>query len=82
VVFPILFPIFIGLMTLAAFNLREWLKNDGRHDSAMATPHEVILFYAVIILFYTAFTIRTIGILARRRKYGGMTNCQAFTPPR
>jgi RNA polymerase sigma factor (sigma-70 family) len=71
VVFPIVFPIFIGLLTLAAFNLHEWLKYDGRHDSAMATPHEVMVFYAAVILFYTAFTIWTLGILARRRKYGG-----------
>jgi hypothetical protein len=71
VLFPVIFPIVIGLMTLAAFNLCEWLKYDGRHDSAMATPHEVMVFYAVVILFYTTFTIWTLGILARRRKYGG-----------
>jgi hypothetical protein len=68
IVFPILFPIVIGLLTLAAFDIHQRLKNDGFHDSVMASPAEVLVFYFVVVSVYTAFTIRTIGILARRRK--------------
>jgi len=68
-VFPIIFPIVIGLMTLAVFGVHECLANDGSHDSSMVSLNGVIVFYGVVSLVYTAFTIRTIGILARRRKY-------------
>jgi hypothetical protein len=34
----------------------------------MASPAEVLVFYFVVVSVYTAFTIRTIGILDRRRK--------------
>jgi len=70
VVFPIMFPIVIGLIMLAVFNLFQYLVNDGLHDSTMASPNEIIIFNAVVISVYAAFTIRTIGILARRRKFG------------
>ena len=70
VVFPIIFPIVIGLITLAVFDLYQCLANDGRHDSTtVASPTEVLVFNLAVVLVYTAFTIRTIGILARRRKY-------------
>ncbi len=70
VVFPIMFPIVIGLLTLAIFDIYQCLANDGLHDSpTLASPAEVLVFNLVIVLVYTAFTIRTIGILARRRKY-------------
>jgi RNA polymerase sigma factor (sigma-70 family) len=70
VVFPIMFPIVIGLLTLTVFDVHQCLVNDGLHDSVMASPNEVLVFYAAVVLVYTAFTIRTIGILARRRKGG------------
>jgi RNA polymerase sigma factor (sigma-70 family) len=68
VLFPIIFPMVIGLLTLANFDIHECLLNDGLHDSIIASPTEVVIFNAVIILVYTAFTIRTIGILDRRRQ--------------
>jgi RNA polymerase sigma factor (sigma-70 family) len=68
VVFPIMFPILIGLMTLAVFTIHEHWANDGRHDSIILSPNEVLAFFGVVVAVYTAFTIRTIGILARRRK--------------
>jgi RNA polymerase sigma factor (sigma-70 family) len=69
VVFPILFPIVIGLLTLTVFDLYQRLANDGRHDSTLlASPAEVLVFNLVVVSVYTAFTIRTFGILARRRK--------------
>ena len=68
-VFPIMFPIVIGLMTLAKFDLCQYLANDGLHDSVMVSPNEVLVFNLIVVLVYTAFTIRTIGILAKRRKY-------------
>jgi len=71
VVFPIMFPIVIGLLTLAVFSIHEHLVNDGRHDSVMLSPNEVLVFYGVVMAVYTAFTIRTIGILAKRRKNTG-----------
>jgi RNA polymerase sigma factor (sigma-70 family) len=70
VVFPIMFPMVIGLMTLAAFDLSQCLANDGGlPDSNLVSPTEVLVFNLVVVLVYTAFTIRTIGILAKRRKY-------------
>ena len=69
VVFPIMFPIVIGLMTLAVFGIHEHWANDGYHDSVMLSPNEVLVFYGVVVAVYTAFTIRTIGILAKRRKH-------------
>jgi hypothetical protein len=42
----------------------------GSDASNVASPTEVLVFNLVVVLVYTAFTIRTIGILARRRKYG------------
>ncbi|HTB85140.1 MAG TPA: sigma-70 family RNA polymerase sigma factor [Candidatus Sulfotelmatobacter sp.] len=68
IVFPILFPLAIGLLTLAIFDVHECLVNDGRHDSVMMTPGEILVFNFVVVLVYTAFTIRTFGILARRRE--------------
>jgi RNA polymerase sigma factor (sigma-70 family) len=67
-VFPIMFPIVIGLLTLAVFDFYQQLKNDGQHDSVVASPTEVLGFHLVVVSVYAAFTIRTIGILARRRK--------------
>jgi RNA polymerase sigma factor (sigma-70 family) len=73
VVFPIMFPIVVGLMTLAKFDLYQCVANNGLHDSStLASPTEVLVFNLVVVLVYTAFTIRTIGILARRRKKYGM----------
>ncbi|HLX94765.1 MAG TPA: sigma-70 family RNA polymerase sigma factor [Verrucomicrobiae bacterium] len=70
VVFPIMFPIVIGLLTLAVFDLYQCLANDGLHDSTtLVSPAEVLVFNLVVVLAYTAFTIRTIGIIARRHKY-------------
>jgi RNA polymerase sigma factor (sigma-70 family) len=69
VVFPIMFPIVIGLLTLAVFDLYQCLANDGLHDSTLVSPTEVLVFNLVVVLVYTAFTIRTIRILAKRRKY-------------
>jgi len=68
IVFPIMFPIVIGLLTLAVFGIHEHWANDGRHDSVMLSPNEVLVFYGVVLAVYTAFTIRTVGILAKRRK--------------
>ncbi len=68
VVFPIMFPIVIGLLTLAVFDLYQCLANNGFHDSTTSSPTEVLVFNLVVVSVYTAFTIRTIGILARRRK--------------
>src|ERR1700690_2597379 len=61
VVFPIMFPIVIGLMTLAIFDLYQCLANDDLHDSVMVSPNEVLVFNLVVVLVYTAFTVRTIG---------------------
>ena len=69
IVFPIIFPIVIGLLTLTVFNLYQYLANDGLHDSVMVSPNEVLVFNLAVVLVYTAFTIRTIGVLAKRRKY-------------
>jgi hypothetical protein len=69
VVFPIIFPIVVGLITLAVFDVHECLVNDGLHESSMVSPTGVLVFNLVVVLVYTAFTIRTIGILAKRRKY-------------
>ena len=74
VVFPIMFPIVIGLMTLAIFDLYQCRANNGLHDSTTsASPIEVLVFNLVVALVYTAFTIRTIGILAKRRNYTAET---------
>jgi RNA polymerase sigma factor (sigma-70 family) len=66
--FPIIFPIKIGLITLLVFDVHECLIGDGSHDSEMVSLNGVIAFNAVVFLVYTVFTIRTIGILAKRRK--------------
>jgi RNA polymerase sigma factor (sigma-70 family) len=69
IVFPILFPIVIGLLTLAVFDLHQSVANSGLHDpTTVASPAEVLVFNLVVVLVYTAFTIRTIGILAKRRQ--------------
>ncbi len=69
ILFPILFPIVIGLMTLAVFDLYQCLPGNGSYDSATLTSStEVLVFNLAVVLVYTAFTIRTIGVLARRRK--------------
>ena len=63
----------IGLLTLAIFDLYQCLANDGLHDSTtVASPNEVLVFNLVVVLVYAAFTIRTIGILAKRREKYGM----------
>jgi hypothetical protein len=77
VVFPIMFPIVVGLLTLAVFDLYQYLKNDGLHDSVLATPNEILVFNLAVVLLYTAFTIRTFGILAKRRKHGRPPNIAA-----
>jgi formate-dependent nitrite reductase membrane component NrfD len=71
VLFPILFPIVIGLLTLAIFSIHEHWANDGRHDFVMLSPNEVLVFFGVVVVVYTGFTIRTIGILAKRCKNTG-----------
>jgi RNA polymerase sigma factor (sigma-70 family) len=69
ILFPIIFPIVIGLMTLFVFDLYQCLANNGLPDPTMASPTEVLVFNLVVVSVYTAFTIRTIGILAKRRKH-------------
>jgi hypothetical protein len=68
VVFPIMFPIMIGLMTLFVFNLHQ-VDPVGSDASNFTSPAEVLVFNLVVVLVYAVFTIRTIGILAKRRKY-------------
>ncbi len=71
VVFPIIFPIVIGLMTLTVFDLYQCFGiYDLNFSTTLASPNQVLVFNAVVILVYAAFTFRTFGILANRRKYG------------
>lgn len=73
VVFPIIFPIVIGLLTLVVFDIHQHRVDAVASDAAnFISPTDVLVFYLVVALVYTAFTIRTIGILARRRKKYGM----------
>jgi RNA polymerase sigma factor (sigma-70 family) len=70
IVFPIIFPIVVGLMTLAKFDFYQYQVDAvGSNASNFTSPTEVLVFNLVVVSVYTAFTIRTIGILAKRRKY-------------
>ena len=69
VLFPIMFPIIIGLMTLFVFDFHQYQLDDvGSDASNFTSPTEVLVFNFVVVLVYTAFSIRTIEILAKRRK--------------
>jgi RNA polymerase sigma factor (sigma-70 family) len=69
VVFPIMFPIMIGLLTLFIFNIHQDRVDAVASDTAnLISPTQVMVFYLAVVLVYTAFTIRTMGILAKRRK--------------
>ena len=69
VVFPIMFPIIIGLMTLLVFDFYQYQVDAvGSDASNFTSPTEVLVFNFIVVLVYTAFSIRTIEILAKRRK--------------